>query len=105
MEKITANKEMRTTIRQIFKDAGISSEYEALVDRALLITLGKITKYKTEIDQFQKKYQTTFEDFEKRLLNQKNDENFEVEDDFLDWRFAEEALRIWEKRRDILYHV
>ncbi|MFQ5637921.1 MAG: hypothetical protein ACE5IR_07975 [bacterium] len=65
-------------------------------------TLAKISKYQAEINRFMNKYNTSFDIFEKQLLQQKNEENFEKEDDYLDWKFSEEAFRIWEKRNEIL---
>ena len=105
MKQKNKSENVKTTILDILKEAGISSEMEALKNQAWMISLAKIQKYQNEINQFQKKHQTDFEEFENKLSNQKNSENFETEDDYLDWKFAWEALKIWKARKDILEHA
>jgi hypothetical protein len=102
MKKVNTNDTLKATIDQILKEAGISSEVEALKNQVWMITLAKIEKYQAEAQKYQKKYQCKFEEFKKQLLNQKNEENFAMEDDYLDWKFAEEALKIWKERKEII---
>jgi hypothetical protein len=102
MKKNDTNATLKATIDEILKEAGISSEVEALKNQAWMITLAKIEKYQAEINQYQKKYNINFEGFKKQLLNRRNEEDFEQEDDYLDWRFAQEALKIWQERREII---
>ncbi len=101
-KKVNTNDKLKATIDEILKEVGISSEVEALKNQAWMITLARIEKYQAESRQYQRKYQCNFEEFKKQLLNQKNEENFEMEEDYLDWRFAEEALKIWKERKKII---
>lgn len=57
MKKVNTNDKLRVTIDEILKEAGISSEVEALKNQACMITLAKIEKYQAEAKQYQKKYQ------------------------------------------------
>jgi hypothetical protein len=41
----------------------------------------------------------------KKNRPQTNREDFEMEDDYLDWKFAVDALKIWEERKKILEHA
>lgn len=93
---------LRTTIKTIFKDAGITSEDEVLKSQAEMITFAKLNRYEAEVNKYRNKYQTLFKEFEKQLRTQKNEENFQKEDDYLDWRFAEEALKLWNERKEVL---
>ncbi len=70
-----------------------------------MISLAKVQKYETELNHYQKKYQMCFDDFEKKITALENAENFEMEDDYLDWRFAVHALKIWEERKAIHEHA
>ena len=80
---------------------GFSDVYSFAANQAKLLTLSKIEEYKNVITFFQKKYGMTFKQFEKRLKNSKA-ENFEHEDDLLEWRFASEAVSMYEKELIVL---
>ncbi len=75
---------------------GFSDVYSFAANQAKLLTLGKIEEYKNAITFFQKKYEMTFKQFERKLKNSKT-EKFEFEDDLLEWRFASEAVSMYEK--------
>ena len=75
---------------------GFSNVYSFASNQAKLLTLGKIEEYKNIITFFQKKYGMTFKQFEKKIKNSKV-ENFEREDDLLDWHFASESVSMYEK--------
>ncbi len=96
---------IKSTINDILNDFGIASEEQALKNQAWFITLAKVDKYKAEINKYQNKYQIDFAEFEKRLINQINEENFEQENDYLDWKFAVTALKIWLERKEILVNA
>jgi hypothetical protein len=46
----------------------------------------------SEVRHFEGKYRMDFEAFRKKVEHVEDHENFEMEDDLLDWRFAVEAL-------------
>jgi hypothetical protein len=64
--------------------------------------MAKIEKYKAEKNRFEAKYDMSFKEFEARIEGLKNDEVFEEDDDYLDWRFAKEAAeRLLEQKREL----
>lgn len=68
-------------------------DLKAFVKRhASLLLLAKIEKYESEVRQFEDKYRTDFEALSRKVDQVEDQEDFEVEDDLLDWRFAAEAL-------------
>ncbi len=102
MSETVASNKVKTLIQSILNDGGIQSESEALKNQAWVITLSKISKYEAEIRKYKNKYKTPFTEFEKKLNKQKNEENFEIEDDYLDWKFAENSLKTWSERKNLL---
>jgi hypothetical protein len=60
------NHKLKKNISNILKEAGLSSEIEALRNQAWMISLAKVQKYQTELTYYQKKYQMLFDDFEKK---------------------------------------
>ena len=67
---------------------------------ALNLIYGKVSKYEVEIRTFEKKYRCSFEEFKNKIELMDNEENFEWEDDFMDWQFASENLLYWKKKMD-----
>ncbi|QTA84597.1 hypothetical protein [Desulfonema magnum] len=59
---------------------------------------GKIHKYEAEDASFRKKYACEFKEFRAKIEGMENEENFEWEDDLMDWEFAVENLTLWRKR-------
>jgi hypothetical protein len=60
-------------------------------NQALLMLMAKIEKYEAESNRFEAKYAMPFEDFQRKIEGLRNEEIFEEEDDYLDWRFAKEV--------------
>ncbi len=61
-------------------------------NQALLMLMARIEKYKAENKRFEAKYRMGFKVFQEKTEGLKNEEIFTQEDDYLDWRFAKEAL-------------
>ena len=74
-------------------------------NQALLMLLAKTDKYEIEIKNFEKKYRMDFETFKNRISDIKGKEEFTEEDDYLDWRFAYEALNELRKRKQELEYA
>ena len=62
-------------------------------NQTLLMLMARMEKYEAETRRFKVKYGIDFNAFQERINSKNNQEDFSVEDDFLDWRFAEEALK------------
>jgi hypothetical protein len=60
----------------------------------MAIRIGSLSesKYKAEYNLFKNKYNSEFEDFKKKVESS-GKEDFEVEDDLMDWEFAANALK------------
>ena len=102
MKSINVSDQLYNTLHAVFSEAGVDSEEEALKQSALLITLAKISKYEAEDESFRGKYGINFESFEKKIQNQHDEENFKAEDDYMDWKFAVQSLKIWKERKKVL---
>ena len=74
------------------------SPIRLLTNYALSFIHSKIHKYEVENLCFEKKHKVTFEEFRQKLENMREDENFQWEDDLLDWKFAYENLKYWQKK-------
>lgn len=89
-------------VESILKAEGFVDIREASVDYAKMIALGKISKYEAECNAFEKKYQTGFEEFKKRVEEKVGEEVFKEDDDLLDWEFVWDALNNWKQKLEFL---
>lgn len=89
---------MLDIVNEVLKTGGFASQEEAIRDFSLLIALAKKSRYEGECKAFESKYRMTFKEFKRKLTGKKNKENFEEEDDLMDWQFSYEALLLWEER-------
>lgn len=99
---------MRTAeqaIDLILEKSGEMNKDDLVKEISLLIALSKRDKYRLECNKFQQKYQMSFENFERLLHSQKNQEDYDKESDLDDWEFAISSQRWWEKRIEELIDV
>jgi predicted amino acid-binding ACT domain protein len=90
---------IRDEIKDVFSSVGVNDISSFIENEAIMMLLAKESKYKAEYDKFKNKYNAEFEEFEKKVRDS-NKEDFEVEDDLMDWEFAYHALKnIKEKKR------
>ena len=61
-------------------------------NQTLLLLMARIEKYETENKRFEAKYHMPFKAFQTKIQGLHNEEIFSEEDDYLDWRFAKEAI-------------
>ena len=61
-------------------------------NQALLMLMARIEKYETENKRFEAKYHMPFKAFQTKVEGLHNEEVFSEDDDYLDWRFAKEAI-------------
>jgi len=90
--------EIPEKLRSLYKIMEVSP-VGILKNYAMNLIYGKISKYEVENRTFEKKYRCSFEEFKKKI-EYVEEENFEWEDDFMDWRFASENLLYWKKQMD-----
>jgi hypothetical protein len=80
------------SLNNIITNLGYSSIEDAAKKHAYMIVMSKISKYESEYNHFKKKYDCEYPVMEKEISKVDQSENFEIEDDLLNWRFAYEQL-------------
>jgi hypothetical protein len=90
------------TSEAILAQLGFKDIKSFVKNQALLLMLAKIDKYQTEDRLFENKYKVNFEEFEEKIKKLRNDEVFEQEDDYLDWRYARESLERLKKQKQAI---
>ena len=93
------------TSEAILAQLGFKDIKSFVKNQALLLMLAKIEKYQAEDRLFEKKYKINFEGFEEKIKNLRNEEVFEQEDDYLDWRYARESLDRLKTQEQALEHA
>lgn len=89
--------ELSDTLVRLYQEMAISPVM-LLTNYALSHIHAKIQKYTAENAHFEKKYGETFQKFKSKVDVMEHEENFEWEDDLMDWEFAVENLTLWRKR-------
>lgn len=84
-------------LKGIYREMEISP-IGLLKNYALNLICSKIHKYEAEDMHLNKKYNCSFEEFNRKIGHMKDKENFEWEDDLLDWEFAIENLEYWKRK-------
>lgn len=66
--------------------------------------MDRIEKYEAENKRFGAKYHMSFKTFQAKVEGLQNEEVFTEEDDYLDWRFAKEAIdRLKKQKQELEY--
>jgi hypothetical protein len=100
----TIDEKFIETSEAIITQLGFKDIKTFIKNQALMMILAKLDKYESENRFFEKKYLMSFEEFQKKIKGHEKIENFEEEDDYLDWRFAREALEsLGKKKQDMKY--
>jgi hypothetical protein len=84
-------------IKDFYKMLNISP-VNLLKEYAMSVAYSKIDKYNAESTFFQRKYKCSFEEFRAKVDEMENEENFEWEDDLMDWEFAYQNLKYWKNK-------
>ncbi len=85
------------TLNNLLKELGYKNIEDAAIKQVELTLLSKISKYKAENDFFRKKYKNEYTTFLKKNEIIEH-EDFEIEDDLMDWKFAVEAVNKYEQQ-------
>ena len=78
------------------KEPGIDQK-EALWEIALLHASQKLAEFQEECEAFEKKYDMTFSDFERKIRTSEQ-EVFELDEDYNAWKFAHEGMNYWKEK-------
>ena len=92
------------SISEIFNQSG-EHEENALKMHAILLALSKISRYEAECAHFEAKYNESLSSFRKRVQAVTDQEDFEADDDLMDWEFASRACQWWKSKLDAIGHV
>lgn len=65
--------------------------------------LARMAAFRSEVEHFAEKYGQSLETV--RAEYESGEENFEVYDDLMAWKFAADGLKYWQKRMDELRRV
>ena len=72
--------------------------------QASLMLMARIEKYEAENKRFEAKYHMPFKSFQAKVEGLQNEEVFTEDDDYLDWRFAKEAVdRLVRQKQELEY--
>lgn len=93
------SKQAYKTIHEVFAP---QNEETVLFNVSLMTSLAKRDEYQTECQFFKDKHGMKFQEFDKAIHHKDNQENFEKEEDYMDWEFAEEALNYWNQKIKLL---
>ncbi len=85
------------TMGEVYRELKISPQ-SLLQQYITSAVYGKINKYEAETLFFEKKYSSTYEAFSKKVNSMINQENYEWDDDLMDWEYAQEALLRWKQK-------
>ncbi len=98
--------EKDSTIPQDVLDAlNYSNTDEVALNTVRLEARSNISQYRDEVEQFKDKYDMGFEEFKETLESKINEEDFEEEEDLMEWKFAKDFLTYWKDRLESLEHA
>lgn len=69
------------------------------------VVISKLQKYQAESAQLETKYGMPFAAFKEKVENMKDSEDFQWEDDLMDWEFAVENIKYWNQILEMLNRV
>lgn len=84
------------TARELLKKEGVSVN-DAVREVALLTALSKISRYEAECQAFEARYGVKLDELKARNSQVRESEDFNIEDDLIEWEFASSALQ-WLKK-------
>ncbi len=88
----------------IVTQLGFKNLKSFIKNQILLILMAKIEKFEIESRQFEAKYDMPFKKFQIKIEKLQNDEKFFEDDDYLDWRFATDAInKLIKQKQELEY--
>ena len=79
--------QVRDEVSDVFQYLGIKDINEIIESEAVMLLLSKESRYQSEYNRYKTKYHSEFQEFKKKI-EASEQENFEIEDDLMDWEFA-----------------
>jgi len=78
---------------KVFSSLQISTD-QFLAEMAILLSKQQLSEYAMEVAYFEKKYGKTFSEFVQDFQTQ--EATYDMENDWLSWKFAVESQKYWE---------
>lgn len=101
----TSKFEKHKSFTEILKALNYHDEREAAVDLTILSASARYAEFSEECRRFEKIYGTEYKEFEKKISNKVNEEDFGEEDDLMAWKFAKEGAEFWLEKLEELKSV
>ncbi len=92
---------IRDEVKEVLDCVGVTNIAALVEDEAVMMLLAKESKYQAEYNKFKDKYKSDFIEFEK-TVHSSGKEDFEIEDDLMDWEFVYHALENIKKKKRLL---
>lgn len=89
---------METVIQESVFNSLLISREQVLDEVAILMAHQKKSEYRSEVEWFENKYQMNFDSFDAKFKEETA--SFELEHDWLAWKFAEEGVLYWSRLLD-----
>ncbi|MBS3764001.1 MAG: hypothetical protein KGZ25_11945 [Planctomycetes bacterium] len=87
-----------TVDNEVLSTLHYSSLEDAGREMVYLQAESKVSEYRAEVERFRKKYGASFDKLKRTIEEQTGEEDFELEDDLLAWRFARDSLEYWQTK-------
>lgn len=88
----------------IIAQFGFKNLKSFIKNQALLMLMARIEKYEAENKLFEVKYHMPFSAFQAEIEKLNGEVAFTKEDDYLDWRFANEAMnKLMKQKQELEY--
>jgi|LGVF01.1.fsa_nt_gb hypothetical protein len=94
METIEIPKVIWNPISSLVEHGFYKNEKSAIITIIHDLSLSKMNEYKSAMQEFETKYDTTFENFEQQL-NSTEKEDFTKWDDYIEWKVYFKAYSYW----------
>ena len=94
METIEIPKVIWNPISSLVQHGFYKNEKSAIITIIHDLSLSKMKEYKSAMQEFETKYDTTFENFEQQL-NSTEKEDFTKWDDYIEWKAYFKAYSYW----------
>jgi len=95
--ELNATIEIPEALLSVYRDMAVSP-VDLLKNYASGMIKEKLRKYEAENRRFSKKYACDFVEFKSRVEAMGEQENFEWEDDLMDWEFAVANIETWRRK-------
>lgn len=96
--KLQLHPEKLNRVGEILHALHYTNIEEAGYELMLLSAQSNYAEYLSETRKFEKKYRMSFEEFQKIMETSLYEEDFEKEDDYMDWKFAQDGVHYWQEK-------